>query len=118
MARSRAGQFDLRIVVLARVLNPQARNGEERETWPDPAPGTNEYFAARDAITSGEDIAQGIRQSTGGLKLRIKGRSIAVTASDRIRKKVTGEVFAVVGVAREKGETVVTVERVTQSVPQ
>ena len=118
MAKSRAGQFDLRIVVLPRVLGAQGNNGEQVETWPDPAEGTNEYFAARDGITAGEDIAQGIRQSTGGMRLRIKGRSIAVTAMDRLRKKVTGEVFAVVGVARDKGETIVTVERVPQSVPQ
>lgn len=112
---AKAGAFDLRITILARSLATQAANGEEVESWPDP--GTD-YFAARDSVTAGEDIAQGIKQSTGGMRLRIKGRAITVSAADRVKKKATGELFEVVGVAREKEETVLTCERVRQSTAQ
>lgn len=112
---AKAGEFDLRVTILPRVLASQSANGEEVESWP--GPGTD-YFAARDAVTAGEDISQGIRQSTGGLRLRIKGRAITVSAADRVTKKATGEVFEVVGVAREKAETVLTCERVRQSTAQ
>ena len=118
MAKAKAAAFDLRIVVLTRVLGAATANNEQPESWPDPAAGTNEYFAARDALSSGETIVQGIRQSLGGMKLRIRGGSIPVTAMDRIRKKVTGEVFDVTGVSRERGETVITVERAAQSTGQ
>lgn len=110
-----AGEFDLRVTILPRVLADQAANGEEAESWP--GPGTD-YFAARDSVTAGEDISQGIRQSTGGMKVRIRGRAIPVAATDRLVKKATGEVFEVVGVAREKAETVLTCERVRQSTAQ
>jgi head-tail adaptor len=103
------GRYDLRVAIVARVLAAQGGNGEQTETWP--GPGKN-YFAARDSVTAGEDIAQGIRQSTGGMRLRIRGRAIPVSAADRVVKATTGEVFEVVGVAREKGETVLTCERV------
>lgn len=112
---AKSGEFDLRVTILARVLADQGANGEEVESWPEPG---SDYFAARDAITAGEDISQGIRQSTGGMKLRIKGRAITVSASDRLVKKATGEVFEIVGVAREKAETVLTCERVRQSTAQ
>lgn len=106
---ARAGEFDLRVTILTRQLAAQGDNGEEAESWP--GPGTD-YFAARDSVTAGEDIAQGIRQATGGLRLRIRGRAIPVAASDRLKKKATGEIYEVVGVAREKAETVLTCERV------
>jgi head-tail adaptor len=103
------GRYDLRVTILPRKVAAQAGNGEQVESWP--GPGRN-YFAARDSITAGEDIAQGIRQSTGGMRVRIRGRAIPVSAADRVVKVATGEVFDVVGVAREKGETVLTCERV------
>jgi head-tail adaptor len=109
-----AGRYRLRVVVLTRTLAAQAANGEEAETFSDPAAGTNEYFAAVEALSGGEQILQGLRQSTGGMRLRIKGESIAVAASDRVKKKGTGEVFAVTGLWRNDGETVLNVERVAQ----
>ncbi len=109
-----AGLYDLRIVVLTRELVDQADNGEEVETWPEPAAGENEYFAATDSLSAGETIAQGIRQSEGSMKLRIKGRSIPLSDADRIRKKVTGEVYAVRGMYRDKTDTVFMADRVHQ----
>lgn len=106
---AKAGEYDLRVTILPRVLAAQADNGEEAESWP--GPGTD-YFAARDQVSAGEDIAQGIRQATGGMRLRIRGRAIAVGAQDRLQKKATGELYEVVGVARERAETVLTCERV------
>jgi hypothetical protein len=46
------------------------------------------------------------------MRVRIRGRAIPVSAADRVVKVATGEAFDVVGVAREKGETVLTCERV------
>lgn len=113
------GKYRMRVIILARSLGSKGANGERAESWPDPTPGTNEYFAARDTLTSGETIADGIRQSTGAMKIRIKGRAITVAASDRVKIKTTGEVFNVVGVAREFADTVLSLERAAgQSTPQ
>lgn len=109
-----SGRYNLRIVVLARVPDDQTASGEIASTWPEPVAGTQEYFAARDALSGGETIAQGLNNSTGGMRLRIKGQSIAIEAGDRVKKKVTGELFNVSGVWRDDGETFVTVERVVQ----
>lgn len=106
---ARAGEYDLRVTIYARQLAPQGVNGEEVESWP--GSGTD-YFAARDALSAGETIAQGVREGTGSMKLRIRGRSIAVNAYDRLAKKATGEFYSVTGVWREKADTVLTCERV------
>lgn len=108
------GRFDLRIVILRRVLGTPGGNNETPETWPDPDPGTGEYFASRETLSAGETIAQGMREPLGSMKLRIKGRAIPVDTADRIRKKYTGEVFNVVGVMRESADTVLMVDRVHQ----
>lgn len=107
----KSGAFNLRIVVLRRVQGAKRANGEYAETWPDPDFGSGEYFAARDNLTSGEQIVQGLRNSTGGMRLRIKGRNIPVSAHDRIRVKKTGEEYEVVGAHEDGIDTVLTVER-------
>lgn len=109
-----AGRYNVRVVVLTVSRAAQATNGEEVESWPDPAARTNEYWAAVEALSGGEQIIQGLRNSTGGMRLRIRGESIPVTASDRVRKKATGETFAVTGMWRNDGETFLNVERVIQ----
>mgnify|MGYP001606427434 CR=1 FL=1 len=119
MKKTVSGKYRFRVVVLVRSLAAPAANGEQVESWPDPGDGSNEYWAARDVLTASETIAQGVRQSSGHMKLRIKGRSIAVTAVDRLRMVATGEVFNVSSVAREVADTVITVERAAQqSTPQ
>lgn len=113
MAKSRTptGRFDLRIVVLRRVLGAPGTNNETPETWPEPEAGTNEYFAARDRLGGNELVANAIRQSAGSMRLRIKGRSIPIEAVDRIRVKATGKVYQVVAEPmRESAETVIDVE--------
>lgn len=111
---AKTGRFDLRIVRLARVLAAQSANGEEVESFPDPTPGSEEYFASREALSGGEQIVQGLRQSMGAMKLRIKGRAIAFDAFDRVKVKHTGEVFAVTSLYRDRADTVLVVERVHQ----
>lgn len=108
MAKFRAGDYDLRVTILPRVLGTRLPNGEEPESWP--GPGTD-YFAARLSLSAGETIAQGVREGTGSMKLSIRGRAIAVNAFDRLEKKATGEVYAITGVWREKEDTVVLCER-------
>ncbi len=116
MAKKSTGQYRWRLVILTRAIGAKGANAEDAETWPDPAPGTNEYQAARDNFTAGEVIIQGLRQSTGSMKFRIKGGSIAVTAADRVRIKTSGELFNVTAVSRDEGtyETILTLERVHQ----
>lgn len=104
-----AGEYDLRVTIMPRVVGDQKASGEQPDTWPGPG---RDYFAKRDALNAGETITQGIRQATGAMKLRIKGRAIAVQAEDRLRKKATGEWFHITGVARESDDTVVFCERV------
>lgn len=116
--RSKTGEFNLRVVILRRVVGAKQPNGEDLETWPDPDAGTNEYFAARESLSAGEDIIQGIRNSTGTMKLRIKGRSIPLDARDRVKVKHTGEVFEITGLSRDGAETVLTVERLRSQTTQ
>jgi head-tail adaptor len=108
---AKAGEYDLRVTILPRVLAAKATSGEEVPSWPGPG---NDYFAAREGLSAGETIAQGVAQATGSMKLRIRGRAIAVAAEDRLQKKATGELFNITGVWREKGETVILCERVHQ----
>jgi hypothetical protein len=116
MGKKATGQYRWRVVVLARVPGQKLASGEVPESWPDPAPGTGEYQAARDGFTAGETIVQGIRQSEGAMKFRIKGAKIPVSAADRLKLKTTGELFNVTGVSRDEGEyeTILTVERLHQ----
>lgn len=114
MAKSRTGAFNLRIVHLPVAYAAQAANGEEVPSWPDPPTILREYYAAREAMSGGEQIVQGLRNSTGGMKLRIKGRSIRMNDADRVKNKYTGEVFHVTGIMRDTDSTILNVERVVQ----
>lgn len=107
----KAGEYDLRVTILPRVLGAQQTSGEEAESWP--GPGTD-YFAKRDALSAGETIAQGVRQATGSMKLRIRGRAITVGAADRLEVTTTGEVYAITGVLRDKDDTVILCDRAHQ----
>ena len=113
--RRATGLYNMRVMICARVAGSQSTaSGEIPATWPDPAAGTNEYFACQDVLSGGEQIIQGMNQSTGVMRLRIKGRSIAVATEDRLKLKVTGELFHITGVMRENADTVLTCERVFQ----
>jgi head-tail adaptor len=115
--RTRTGQFNLRVVILRRVLGAKQDNGEDLQTWPEE--GARGYYAARETLTAGEDIMQGINNATGSMKLRIKGRHITVDAFDRLMVKHTGEMFHIAGVSRDGAETVLSVDRVrSQTVGQ
>ncbi len=117
--RAKTGRYNLRVVILRRAAGAKQPNGEIAETWPDPDPGTSEYFAARESLSAGETITQGVRNATGTLKLRVKGRNIAVDARDRLKVKHSGEVFEVTALSRDEAETVLTAERLKpQSVQQ
>ena len=120
MARTRTGDYRLRILVLSRVLaNPDA-TGEQQESWPDPPAGRGVYFASREGLTGGETIAQAVRQTTGTQKLRVRGRNLPIYATDRVRATV-GQItstYHVTGVSNDFDSTVLTLERVAlQQVP-
>lgn len=116
MAKSKTvtGKYDLRIVILRRALGAAGDNNERPATWPEPATGTGEYYAARLGMSAGETIAQSVKEALGTMKLSIKGRAIPVETEDRVRKKYTGELFSVVGVMRDSTDTILMVERVHQ----
>lgn len=104
------GKYRLRVTILPRVLAPQGANGEEKESWPGPGA---DYAARQDALSAGETITQGIRQATGSKKLCLRGRSVTVSAVDRLAVKATGELFNITGLWRDydADETVLLVER-------
>lgn len=104
---ARTGDYRFRVEILRRAVGAKGDNGADAETWA----GGTEYSAARDALTAGETIAQGVRQSTGFMKLRIKGRTVPVSAADRLTWVETGELFEVTGVERDVYDTVISVER-------
>lgn len=106
-----AGKYDLRVTILPRVLAAAGANNEEPESWPGPG---SDYFAARVALSAGETIAQGVREPTGSMKLSIRGRAIAVSAADHLKKTATGEEYSVTGVWREKADTLIMCERTHQ----
>lgn len=111
MATTPTGRFRLRIVILTEVRAPKGLNSEEVPGWPDPPSGENEYYAAVESFGANEVVAQGTNHATGSKRLRIKGRRIAVTTNDHVRDKVTGEEFAVTGVARDDYDTILDVSR-------
>lgn len=113
------GRFRLRIVILTESRATKGANGEEVPSWPTPDAGTGEYYAAVEQFAANEVIAQGSNHATGSKRLRIKGRRVAVTTNDHVRDKVTGEEFAVTGVARDDYDTILDVSRwVCQGVDQ
>lgn len=115
--RAKTGRFNLRVLVLRRSVGSRRANNEAVETWPEE--GALSYSAARVSMSAGETIVQGIRNSTGSMNLRIKGRAVPVDARDRVKVDATGEVFEVTGCYRDEAETVLTVERLrSQSVQQ
>jgi head-tail adaptor len=105
------GKYDLRVMILPRSLSAQGTNAEQVESWP--ATGAA-YFAMRDGLSAGEIITQGIRQATGTMKLKIRGRHLSVSAADRVKVVATGEVYAITGLWREKDDTVLVCERAHQ----
>jgi hypothetical protein len=90
--------FWMRIVHLPRVLDPVRRtNNEPVETWPDPIADSGRYSARPLALNAGEEIRQGVKESTNFLKLEIKGQKIPLKAFDRIRVVASGQLFRIVG---------------------
>lgn len=106
------GKHRHRVIVCKRTLTANGDNGEDVESWPEPTPGEQEYWSALDSLTPGETIAQGLRQTLDGRRLRLRGRNLPVAAVDRLRMKATGTLYSITAVAFEEVETVVTIEAV------
>ena len=117
-ARFPSGEYTLRIGVYPRVLATQAKNGQEPESWPNEH---KRYSARPENLNSGEQIQQGVSQSTGMRKLRIRGAKIPIAAVDRIKIVQSGEWYNVTAVSRDfdTDDTILSAERVPQqSTPQ
>jgi head-tail adaptor len=112
MTMTPSGRYRKRIVILTVSRAAKGDNGEEIESWPEPEAGTNTYSAAVESFGANEVIGQGTNHATGTKRLRIRGRAIAVTVSDQVRDKVTGEVFHITGVVRDEYDTILDVSRV------
>lgn len=106
--------YSLRIEVLRRSLTGnKLANGEDEYTYLEPEPGRDTYYAKRLSLNAGEEIRQGVRESTTFLKLEIRGRSIPIEAVDRVRLKVSGQVFRMTGPpTRDRRVTVISLESV------
>jgi hypothetical protein len=93
-----------RVVILTRALAAASTGslGERVESWPDPAAGTGEHWCRIESPGGGEQPTA-VRQSTAALRLRFR-HVVALAAVDRVRVKETEDVYAVVGVWRERAE--------------
>lgn len=105
-----AGRYDRKVVLIPRVLGAAAANGQRPETWPES--GGAEHWAAVEAPGGAEKIASGLQLHTALARIRFRG-PVSVQATDRIKVKRTGVVYAVAGVWVEERDTVA----VCQSVP-
>lgn len=108
-----SAEYYIRFRILRRVVTGQLSNGEPDETWPAPADGVDHYSAKPLALNAGEEIRQGVKESTNFLKLQIKGRGIAIEAVDRIELLPSGQVFRLTAApVRLQRETVITCESI------
>lgn len=113
------GEYKHRYLLLPCVREPQAENGEEAEAWPDPPGQDRYYYAAHEGLSAGEQIVQGLAQSTGTRKAKIKGRLLPINAGDRLKDVVTNELYRVTGIVRDWSETILTLERAQlQTIPR
>lgn len=112
MAKSTAtGEYKHRYLLLPCVLEPQGDNGEEVPTWPDPPAESRYYYANHPELSAGEQIVQGLAQSTGTRKAKIRGKTLPIQATDVLKDVVTGELYRVAGIVRDWSETILTLER-------
>ena len=105
------GEYKHRYLLLPCVREPQGDNGEEAETWPDPPAVDRYYYAAHDSFSTGEQIVQGLAQSVGTRKAKIKGKTLPILSGDRMKDVVTGELYRVAGILRDFAETILTLDR-------
>lgn len=103
------GAARVKIVHLARVQAAADDHGEKVPSWPDPTPGTNEYWAALEQVSGGEELAASLRQTAGTVTLKVRGRP-AIVQADRVKLKDDGTVYGVdrVFVLPGTAETVLT----------
>lgn len=101
-------QYWLRIVHCPRVIIRRAETNEGIEDWPE----GKSYTAKPLALNAGEEIRQGVKESSDFLKLEIQGHP-AIEAVDRIKIKSSGRVYRLTAQPiRERRTTVLTAESV------
>lgn len=96
------GSFRDKVIILTRVLATADGTGEQVESWPDPAAGTNEHWASIESPGSGE-LLNPVRESFATYTVRFR-HQVTLTAVDKVRVKEWDEDFQVSGVRRERGE--------------
>jgi hypothetical protein len=105
--------YDVRFTILRRTILDRTAENEPREDWPDPPAGNDRYTGKRLALSAGEDIGGGLQQSTGTIKLEIKGQKIPIAAVDRVRLLDTGRVYRITAdPVRTKRTTIITIESI------
>lgn len=107
------GEFRLRVMHLPRILQPQSKSGQEREEW---AASGRKYYVAIEGPNVGEQMLQGVNQSTNIQRWRIKGRKIPIRDVDRMKDVVSGVIYNVTGVGRadDAPDTLLTVQQAAQ----
>ncbi|AMV23420.1 Phage head-tail joining protein [Gemmata sp. SH-PL17] len=98
----RIGEYRDKIAILSRVLAAPDEDGEPVESWPDPRPAQEHW--ARIEAPSGDESNQTPRGSDNSAVLRFR-HLVKLAAVDRVRIKETGDVYAVVGIWRERAES-------------
>lgn len=96
------GEYRDRVRILTRSLAAADGFGERVESWPEVTDGTADRWAIIEAPTGGEAPATP-RQGTADMQVRFRAVA-AIEAVDRLKILATGDVYAVVGVWRERAE--------------
>lgn len=109
--RTGAGGYTDKVTILTRSLAAAATNGEEVESWPDPAAGTGQHYAKIEGPAAGE-TADATRAAFATLTVRFR-HEVTITAVDHFRLNDGLAEYAVTGVRRERApwggwQTVVT----------
>lgn len=89
-------------VILPRVLAAADGTGEEVESWPDPPADPTSHAAQIEGPGGGEQVGPP-RQSFDGLRLRFRC-VVDLAAVDRVKLQETDDVYAVVGVWRDRAK--------------
>lgn len=107
-----SAEYYLRIVVLPRVTTRRSGSNEPVEEWPE-NPDAKRYSAKPLTLNAGEEIRQGVKESSDFLKLEIKGRAIPIEAVDRVKLLVGGRIYRLIAQpVRTRRETIISCESV------
>lgn len=103
-------EYSLRILIIPRTLTGvKLPSGEDEELWNDDT--GKRYSAKRLALNAGEEIRQGVRESSDFMKLEIRGRNVPVEATSRVKLVHNGREYRITAEPiRERRVTILSIE--------